>query len=113
MNAPFSKAERLLKRYPALAPVPATERAKVVRAALLHPVCLALFALLLLWALPTYLTYLLPLVDSWNPPLALGIIAKAVLGIILPVWIISFAVSRLVMPPLLHRIMRKRGYGPK
>ena len=85
----------------------------MVRAALFHPLVILLFLLLVLWGLPAYLITLFPLVDSWGQTLSLSLILKLVCGILLPVWGISFVFSKVLLPPLLRREMRKRGFWPK
>ena len=113
MTTPSSHADRLLKRYPDLHVVPAGERKALVRATLMHPLVILPFLLLALWGLPSYVQILLPLVDAWDLPLSLGLLLKLVAGVILPVWGITFVFGKVLIPPLLRRAMRKRGFLPK
>ncbi len=107
-----SQADRLLKRYPDLAGVPAGERKAIVRAAMLRPQVVIVFLLLGALGLPAYLQQMLPWLDSFELTLSLHVIAGGMLCVVLPVWIISFIVSKGLMPPLVRREMRKRGYTP-
>ena len=105
-----SQADRLLKRYPDLVRVPQAERKAVVRAALRRPSVVIVFLLLAVVGMPAYLQWLLPWLDSFEMNLSLGLICKAMLGVVLPVWGITFLVSKGLMPSLVRGEIRKRGY---
>ena len=106
-----SIAERLARRYPVLAVVPPEERRPIVRAALLHPVIIVLLLLLVGVALPAYLQVVFAFLGLQGETQPLSLISKVLIALAPPVWAITFAFSRWILPPFIKRVMRKRGYG--
>ena len=108
---PASRGKRLLRRYPVLAPVPEDERPAVVRASLRHPAVLLLVLGGGLLLLPLYFDWafrLLGVESESNLMLQMAKLGGAVLA---PCILAVPLLSRFVIPIVIRREMKKRGYG--
>ena len=109
--ASASRGKRLARRYPILNSVPEDARPAVVRAALKHPLVILLVVGGGLLGLPLYLNAMFGLLGVEREPALLLKLVKFAGVILLPVVVAVPVLSRFVLPPIIRREMRKRGYG--
>ena len=107
----LSAADRLARRYPDLAAVPPEERRPIVRAALAHPLVVVLLLVLAGAALPAYLHLSFTFLGLYTEDQPLSLVSKSLIALAPPIWAITFAFTRWVLPPFIRRQMKKRGYG--
>lgn len=108
-----SRGRRLLRRYPALAPVPEDERPAVVRAAIRHPAVLILVLGIGLLLLPLYFDWVFRLLRVEQEANLMLWIAEVGGAVLVPCIVAVPVLSRFVIPVFIRREMKKRGYGGK
>ena len=108
--ASVSRGKRLARRYPILNSVPEDERPAIVRAALKHPLVILLVVGGGLLGLPLYLNEMFGLLGVEQEPIMLLKMVKFAGIILLPVVAAVPILSRFILPPIIRREMRKRGY---
>lgn len=107
-----SRETRLARRYPILASVPAGERARIVRAALRHPVVLMLVLGLGLLGLPPYLRFMFDLLGVESDPNLLLMLAKIAGTVLIPIAVAVPLLTRFVMPHFIRKAMIAQGFNP-
>ena len=113
MAAASSRGERLLRRYPILAPVPENERPGIVRASLRNPVVLLLIVGGGLLLLPQYFKFAFAFLGLEQERDMIFMIAKFAGVVLLPLCIAVPLLSRFLMPFFIRREMEKRGYSAR
>ena len=105
-----SRGQRLLRRYPILAPVPEHERPAIVRASLRNPIVLFLIVGGGFLLLPLYFNFAFAFLRLGEEPNAIFMIAKLGAAMLLPLCIVVPLLSCFLLPFFIRREMEKRGY---
>lgn len=105
-----TRGKRLARRYPILASVPEDERPAIVRAALRHPLVLALVLGCGLLLLPLYFEWIFTLIGVEAEQDLLLKLAKLGGAILLPCVLAVPLLGRFVIPVFIRKEMKKRGY---
>lgn len=109
----LSRGKRLARRYPVLLAVPEDERPALVRSALRHPLVLLLVVGGGMLLLPFYMQEMFALLRVEQETVFLLKLAKLGGIVLLPVVVAVPLLSHFVLPRILVKEMRKRGYCEK
>ncbi|MCL1939739.1 MAG: hypothetical protein FWG04_03660 [Desulfovibrionaceae bacterium] len=113
MAVKSSRGQRLLRRYPILAPASENERSSIVGASLRNPLVLLLVLGGGLLLLPPYFHFAFAFLRVEQEPDTIFKMAKLGAAVLLPLCIAVPLLSRFVLPFFIRREMEKRGYSAR